>query len=134
MNLWMVSAGVLSLLLIPVHTFLGGPEVLSPIVAGSFDPVVEGVITVVWQAINVVMLVNGLMLLVAAVKPRFAVGAGAITALQYLGFSVLFWVYGISQLGNVIDMSQWVPFSLIAVLAIMGGERKKTQVSAPKTA
>ncbi|KZL25384.1 hypothetical protein [Pseudovibrio sp. WM33] len=74
MNKWLLASGILSLLLMLVHVFLGGPEILDPVLGSDLHSVVIAVLSVVWHGITVVMLVNGVLLLAAAFREELAAG------------------------------------------------------------
>ncbi|KZK89667.1 hypothetical protein PsAD5_04953 [Pseudovibrio sp. Ad5] len=120
MNKWLLASGILSLLLMLVHVFLGGPEILDPVLGSDLHPVVIAVLSVVWHGITVVMLVNGVLLLAAAFREELAAGVAWVVIGQYSGFTLLFIYYGITQLGNLMDMPQWISFAIIAGCVAMG--------------
>ncbi len=125
MNKWLLSAGILSLLLVFVHVFLGGPEIHDPVLSSDLDPVVIAVLSVIWHGITIVMLVNGVLLLAAASQERLAAGVAWTTIGQYGGFTLLFIYYGLVQLGNLMDMPQWISFVIVTGCAAMGLRRAK---------
>lgn len=120
MNKWLLASGILSLLLMLVHVFLGGPEILDPVLGSDLHPVVIAVLSVVWHGITVVMLVNGVLLLAAAFREELAAGVAWVVIGQYGGFTLLFIYYGLTQLGNLMDMPQWISFVIIAGCVVMG--------------
>ncbi|KZL14494.1 hypothetical protein [Pseudovibrio sp. Ad37] len=120
MNKWLLASGILSLLLMLVHVFLGGPEIHGAVLGSDLHPVVIAVLSVVWHGITVVMLVNGVLLLAAAFREELAAGVAWVVIGQYGGFTLLFIYYGLTQLGNLMDMPQWISFAIIAGCVVMG--------------
>ncbi|SFK24844.1 hypothetical protein SAMN04488518_103243 [Pseudovibrio ascidiaceicola] len=127
MNKWLFASGILSLLLMLVHVFLGGPEIHDPVLGSTLNPRVIAVLSVVWHGITVVMLVNGVLLLAAAYRPYLVIGVVWVVIGQYGGFALLFIFYGLSHLGNLMAMPQWVAFTIIAGCVAMGMRRAGKQ-------
>ena len=120
MNKWLLTSGILSLLLMLVHVFLGGPEIHVPVLGSSLNPRVIAVLSVVWHGTTAVMLVNGVLLLAAGIREELAAGLLWVVIGQYGSFTLLFIFYSLSQLGNLMALPQWVAFAIIAGCVAMG--------------
>ena len=118
MNLPFLGAGAMSGLLFLAHVFAGVPDILEPILATGLPQEVRAVTVVVWHGISVVLIVGAALLIGAGLGVGWARHAVWMVGLQYAGFTLLFLAVGISRLGNLTDMPQWIGF--LTVLALMG--------------
>jgi len=118
MNFPFLGAGVMSGLLFLAHVFGGVPDILEPILGTGLPPDIQAVAVVVWHGISAVLIINAALLIGAGVGAEWARHAVWVVGLQYAGFTLLFLVVGISRLGNLFDMPQWIGF--LTVLTLMG--------------
>lgn len=132
MNKWMVTAAGLLFLTTGVHVFLGGPEIHLPIQESELAPPVRAVGAVIWHAVTVILLVFGGACAWLARNPNPPL-AWAMVAVQ-LGFVALFIGYGMTLLGNLTVMPQWIIFTLISAVIAMGVRTDKVKLSGAVTA
>lgn len=118
MNFPFLGAGVMSGLLFLAHVFGGAPDILEPILGTDLPPEIRAVAVVVWHGISAVLIINAALLIGAGFGAEWVRHVVWVVGLQYAGFTLLFLVVGISRLGNLFDMPQWIGF--LAVLALMG--------------
>ncbi|SFK95367.1 hypothetical protein [Shimia haliotis] len=118
MNPWMILASALLGLTTYVHVFLGGPEIHHVIQASSLSGSVRGVAAVLWHAVTVVLIAFALACAVMARHQNRAL-ALLVIGIQ-LGFAALFVVYGLSLLGTLWVMPQWLIFTLIPAVMMCG--------------
>ncbi|NOX72361.1 MAG: hypothetical protein GXP03_01610 [Alphaproteobacteria bacterium] len=123
MNIGFLAAAGLSAVLVPAHIFGGGIEIHLPVLATELAPDIKAVITVVWHAISLILIINTALLVGAAFRKPWGPVAAWIVAAQYAGFVALFVVFGVIRLGNLTQMPQWIGFLLIVVLIGIGLRR-----------
>ena len=87
--------------------------------SGLSDHVKAGFSTI-WHFTTFSMVVNSAVLLVAAFGWTGMRAAVLAVMAQYGAFTVLFAFYGLSRLGNLIDLPQWTAFAGVVVLAALG--------------
>jgi hypothetical protein len=120
MNPWLLSAGIAALLLDLVHIFLGGREIHRPMVAAHWPEPAKAIWSVVWHAVTAVMAFGGLALIAAAFLPGQALALSVLPITLFLATAALFIFYGLKRLGTVRTLPQWVAFTVISVLALIG--------------
>ncbi len=131
MNPWMIAAGALLWLTTYVHVFLGGPEIHHVIQASDLAADVRGVSAVLWHAVTAIIVLFAVACTHLARRSNREM-ALLVIGVQ-LGFAALFVFYGLTLLGSLWVMPQWVIFTLIpAVMALGMGrtEAKNTHVAA----
>jgi len=118
LNRWHLTAAALMGLTVLVHAFLGGPEVYTPIRSSLLDPQLIAVLSVIWHGVTVVLfaMTLGLIWMVRHHSPALAL---IIAGIQ-VGFAALFIGYGLSDLGTLAPMPQWIIFLLIPALMALG--------------
>ena len=112
-----VAAGFMWLTVF-IHVFGGGPEVHVPIQSSELSPVVRGVGAVIWHAITWILIL--LAIAIGWLSRRENSALNAMVIATQLGFSVLFIFYGLTLLGTLWPMPQWIIFTGIPVLMIVG--------------
>ncbi|WP_299424975.1 hypothetical protein [uncultured Shimia sp.] len=132
MNKWMLTAAGLLFLTTGVHVFLGGPEIHVPIQESELHPAVRAVGAVVWHAVTVMLLVFGAACAWLA-RNSNAPLAWLMIATQ-IGFAGLFIGYGMTLLGNLTVMPQWIIFALISAIIGIGIRADKAPASSRGTA
>lgn len=120
MNYWLVAAAVVSGITCGIHVFVGGPELLSPLLLSNLNPAAKSVWIVVWHTVTALIALNSVAFIVSA-QP----GARALLISSYpLAISfcmiVLFLFFSITQHGSIIALPQWTLFLASSVLAIVG--------------
>ncbi len=118
-NLALAAAGILTIGYCSVHVFAGGPEIHVPALQSELDPLVKGVISVIWHAITAVLLLNGLALLWLSRNGRQH-ALGWMVVVQFISFAGLFIAYGLMRFGDLMLMPQWIGFLVIAGIAALG--------------
>lgn len=127
MNRWLFASGVISLLLMLIHAFVGGPEVHEAVLVSDLEPLAIAVLTVVWHATTAFMLVNGVLLIWGASRERYAAGIALVVIGQYASFTLLFLYCSLAQLGNLVGMPQWIAFAIVSGCIAMGLRRAPCQ-------
>jgi hypothetical protein len=120
MNLWLLSAGIAALLLNLVHIFPGGRAIHRPMVAAQWPEPAKAVWSVVWHAVTAVMAFGGLALIAAAFLPELALALSVLPIALFTAAAGLFIYYGLKRLGTLTVLPQWVAFSVISALAVIG--------------
>ena len=122
---WTRLAAALMALTFFIHVFGGGPEVHDPIQAALTDPILAAFAAVLWHMVTVVVavLACGLWVLAGRHDPALE----AILSSIQLGFAALFIAYGLTRLGSILPMSQWIIFLAIPALTRFGQSRKRPQ-------
>lgn len=117
-NFWFAAAGALMVLTVFIHIFLGGPEVLTPTRASALDPVTISVLSVIWHGVTWILTLIAAALLWASTRSATALVV-FVTAIQ-IGFAALFIFYGVTDLGTLMPMPQWIIFLGIPALTLIG--------------
>ncbi len=126
MNVWLLAAGILSLVTALVHIFAGGPEIHDVVQAAPLPLVPLAAMAVIWHAVSALLVINSIVLLYVARHRRASAALVPVLA-QYLAFAVLFVVYDLWRLDSLLAMPQWTVFLVIPVLAAIGlRQRGKT--------
>lgn len=121
---WTDFAAALMALTLCIHLFAGGPEVHSSLQAALFDAGLAAFAAILWHAVSVVLAVLAVGLWVLARRHDPALEA-MLSAIQ-LGFAALFIFYGLTRLGTLWSMPQWIIFSAIPALTRVGQSRQRT--------
>jgi len=124
MNYWIIAAGLVSGLTVVAHIFGGGPEILQPMLQSELSLYLKTVWRVVWHGISAILIIGTAGLIYGGIRPEKSKAAVALISVQYVGFSVLFLYYGITELGALWPMPQWMSFTLMPVLAGIGLRRE----------
>lgn len=132
MNYTFLTATGLSALTAIAHVFGGGPEFHQPILESGLSQHVKAGFSVVWHATTIMLVVNSLLLFLAATNRSGGRDFAWVVILQYLPFAAIFLYFGMTRLGNITDMPQWTAFLLIAGLALFGLKcSQKTEEAEP---
>jgi hypothetical protein len=89
------------------------------------DPFLAAFAAVLWHMTTLVLigLAGGIWVLARRQDPALE----AILSGIQLGFAALFVSYGLSRLGTVVPMSQWIIFLIIPAMTRFGQSRRKDQ-------
>ncbi|MCF6326486.1 MAG: hypothetical protein L3J21_04235 [Devosiaceae bacterium] len=120
MSIPILAASALSFLTLIAHIFGGYPEIMVPVLASELTPYLKAIMVVIWDAVTVIITINSLALLYAAIKPQHRSVLVTLVSAQYLLWGGLFVYYGLTMLGSLWPMPQWIAFFLIPALAIFG--------------
>ena len=123
MNPWILISAGLSAVTVLLHVLGGGTEVHAPMLASELSVILKAYSSVLWHAVTIVLVINSLALLVAAFRVSLQKPLVLLAAWQYLGFAILFGIYGMTRLGSLMPMPQWIIFCLIVAPAVMGLKR-----------
>lgn len=126
MNPHWIAAGFVALLTTLVHVFLGGDDVVVPMLQGIFDEEAKAVLYVVWHMCSGLLGLTALALLHAGIRGGSdKLALTRFLALQYVMFSALFLWWGPARFGVVglWRLPQWVLLLPIAWLCYRGGEQ-----------
>ena len=122
----LAAAAVILILTAGAHAFMGGPEINAVVQQSALDPVVRSVSAVVWHALTVLFLIMGAAAFWAARRTNMAlvVMLGAIC----FSFVAVFLVIGLTALGTIWLMPQWI-FFVVAGALLLWGLRGKTDAA-----
>ena len=119
---WTRLAAALMGLTVLIHVFGGGPEVHDPLQATLSDPFLAAFAAVLWHMVTVALVVLAGGLWVLAKRHDSALEA-ILSGIQ-LGFAAVFVFYGLTRLGTVMPMNQWIIFLMIPALTRFGQSRR----------
>ncbi len=128
MNIPLALAAAISGLTIFIHVLAGGPDVHAPLLASELSVGLKAIISVIWHAVTAIMLVNTLALAHAARNEKYRTPLTFMVSAQYVLWSGLFIFYGLSRLGSLWPMPQWIIFLAISALALYGLRTRKIPV------
>lgn len=115
-----LAAGLMALTVL-LHVIGGGADVHQPLRAALPAPELAAYASVLWHAVTVVLavLAGGLWVLATRDDPAFE---AVLSGIQ-IGFAGLFVVYGLTRLGTVMAMPQWMLFLALPALTRFGQSR-----------
>lgn len=122
MSKWIVAAAGLMAVTVVAHVFGGGPEVNDIVSASSLPQTVRSLSSVVWHGITLMLVLATLALAYLARHENFALEV--FLAAWQLGVAALFIGYGLTQLGTLWLMPQWIVFIAIPLLTYVGSQRR----------
>ena len=125
MNIAIAVAAALSTLTLFAHIFGGYPEIMPSVLTSALSPYTKAIMLVIWQAITIILIINSLGLAYGAIKPEQRQVLIVVISAQYLLWGALFVYYGLTMLGSLWPMPQWIAFFLIPALAIFGLWQKR---------
>lgn len=132
-NIWLLAAAVLSLVTTGVHVLMGGPEIITPVLATeTLSQPVRSVSYVAWHGVTVVLAMTSMMLALAAFKKEWSGRLLWLPLAQYGLFAVLFIAITVKDFGNLFALPQWTAFVAIMILALMG-MRKQASYGNPNS-
>lgn len=120
MNRSILAAAALSALTLAAHFFGGGPQYHTPAMASSLSIEDKTVYTVIWHAVTAILVINTLAFAHATYSRKFRTGFVFLTSAQYLSWGFLFVYFGLTRLGDLWTLPQWIAFFLIPAVAIWG--------------
>lgn len=106
-----------------IHVFSGGPEVHAPLQSALVDEGLAAYAALLWHAVSVVLAVLAAGLWILAQRNDLPLEA-ILSAIQ-LGFAGLFVFYGLTRLGSLQIMPQWIIFLVIPALTRFGQSRRR---------
>jgi hypothetical protein len=101
-----------------LHVIGGGAEVHLPTQAAGLTPTLKAFAAVLWHAVTVALIVFTAALAWISFRPNQPL-ALTLIAIQ-LGWTGLFIYYGLTQLGTLAIMPQWVIFTVLPTLIAFG--------------
>lgn len=121
--LWTRLAAALMGATVLIHVIAGGADVHAPLQAALPDPALAAFAAVLWHAVTVVLIVlaYGLWVLGGRRDPALE----TILSGVQIGFAALFLFYGLTRLGTVWDMPQWLIFLALPALTRFGQSRER---------
>lgn len=119
---WTRIAAALMGLTVLIHLFAGGPEVHDPLQAALSNPFLAAFAAVLWHMVTVVLVILAGGLWVLAKRHDSALEA-ILSGIQ-LGFAAVFVFYGLTRLGTVMPMNQWIIFLIVPALTRFGQSRR----------
>lgn len=119
-NKTIATAGILSAILTAIHIFGGGADVHAPILASELDPLMKGYSSVLWHGITASLALCSAILLLAAKRNSERELLIWIVIAQFAAFALIFVFYGITRLGTLFLMPQWIAFLIIIGVSLGG--------------
>lgn len=109
----MVAAFVMAVTF-AVHLFVGGPELYTPLRSSDLSPLEKSSFSVIWHFVSVHLCMSAVALFYLARhrNPAFF----AFTLASVSSFALLFFGYGLVDLGSVWLMPQWIAFVVVGTL------------------
>lgn len=101
-----------------IHVFMGGPEIYHPLDAATPDPEFRLYLALLWHFVTAFFGLGALTFLWAARDPASRQPAASTVALLLLAMGTLFFVFGLSHLGEVWTAPQWIIALVIGALAL----------------
>jgi len=119
MNIALAIAALFSLLTWGIHTFVGGPSTVKPLLASKMDPVAKYTNYYCWHMVTLVLLAMAGGFGYAAVAP-----GGRDVAVLFTLLSASFAVWSLALVvrskRRAIELPQWMLFIAITVPAVVG--------------
>jgi hypothetical protein len=119
---WTRVAAALMGLTFLIHVFAGGRGVHAPMQAALTDPGLAAFASLLWHAVTVMLAVSAVGLWSLA-RRRDAV-LEAVLSSMHIGLAALFIFYGLTRLGTLTLMPQWIIFLAIPALTRFGQSRR----------
>lgn len=116
-----------------LHVFGGSPEYLEIIRASALPAGQTSMYAVLWHAVTANLLIAAGAFGVASVRPSWRSAAILVIA-EFVAFAALFVWYGLTELGSLWPMPQWILFSVFAAIATFGLLQTGTKTPLPQTA
>lgn len=123
MNIPLLIATVVTCLTVLLHIFGGGPQYHDAYQQVLTSPELAAMAAVLWHAVTVCLIVFAAALAWLARHPNRPL-AIALSAMQF-GWAALFVFYGITMLGTLWIMPQWVIFCAIPLLTLYGSRQPR---------
>jgi hypothetical protein len=121
--LWTRISAALMAVTFLIHVIAGGKGVHAPLQAALTDPGLAAFAALLWHAVTVVLAVSAVGIWVLANRQDPALEA-ILSAIQ-LGLAALFIFYGLTRLGTLFLMPQWIIFLAIPLLTRFGQSRER---------
>ena len=107
-----------------VHVMMGGPEYASVFKAELSTDEYRAMALVLWHAVTVILILLSLAYLRLA--KRFNNDLLWFTTAIQIGWAALFVYYGLSWVGDLITLPQWILFLISPIVAHIAARRRKT--------
>lgn len=123
-NKFLATGAILSALILPLHIFGGGPEFPEIIFAiDALDAKQKALYGVMWHTISALLFLASITYGIASIKPQHTSAVTFVNAL-YAAITVLFLYYGITVVGDLWTLPQWLLFAIMIAITQMGLIRK----------
>lgn len=119
-NKWLLAASAASMSVFLLHLIGGGVDVHAPTLASAMSDLLKAYASVLWHFASAALLINSVALYLAARRQPLRVALTQLVIAQYLAFAALFMLYGLTRMGSLTVMPQWLLFLPIAALALYG--------------
>ncbi|MGH1540329.1 MAG: hypothetical protein ACRBHB_07895 [Arenicella sp.] len=129
LSYWLVIAGVLSFGFTIAHITGGGDLVHSPILESELSDELKGFVSVIWHGITASMLLCSCLLLISAWRSLHRMVLSLIVAVNYSLFTAIFLFYGVVRFQSVMVMPQWIGFTGIVLVVLMGLWAEKSTIT-----
>ena len=118
MNKPILIAALVSAATFGLHVVGGGAEFHQPIQASSMALPLRAISAILWHAVSMLLVLQAAALMWLAHHPNPALSL--FIAVVQIGFAALFLFYGVTMIGSVWVLGQWVIFVAIAALVLWG--------------
>lgn len=125
MNKPMMAAAVLSAVTLVIYVIGGGQDVHAPIQASDLELPLRAISAVIWHFVSLILAVQAVGLFAVARRPNPQL-AGMLIAIQ-IGTAGLFVFFGVTMLGTLWIMPQWVIFGTLGALGLWGMKKGAPQ-------
>ena len=120
MDYWfLVAGGIISLVGMVFHGFIGGKIYMGKITGSPMDPLTKSLSLVCWHVFTISLFVSALTLFYIAYNPNFAIAAYPVIAVNLLG-SLLFVFLGLGKHGVLLRMPGAILMGSTALFACLG--------------
>lgn len=120
MNRYLMTAGAFAGALTLAHIIGGGIDVHAPLLQTQADTQLAAYISILWHAVTASLSIIAASLVFSGIRPTNSVAVAVVAISLCIAFAGLFLVYGISRLGTIWLMPQWVAFLVIAAISVIG--------------
>ncbi len=121
MRYFTLAAGAVLAATAALHVFAGGPEIHQPIQGSALSAPLRAISAVLWHTVTALIVICAVALMWCS-RHRNPALEWVILALN-LSFAGLFLFYGLTLLGNISEMPQWVLFVLPSALMMISWRR-----------
>ncbi len=120
MNKFLLSAAILSFVTLLIHVIAGGQDVHVPFLESALTVENKAIFSVIWHAVTAVLLTSSVALFFASKNHTYRLPIAMFVSAQFSAFALLFVFYGLSRLGTLFLMPQWIIFLTLTSLTLIG--------------
>jgi len=120
MNRYLITAGAFAGALTLIHIIGGGIDVHTPLLQTQANTELAAYISILWHGVTASLFVIAASLIFSGVHTRNGAAVAVVAISLCIAFAGLFLVYGLSRLGTIWLMPQWIAFLAIATVSLIG--------------